>query len=302
MFVFKNTLFKKTKLTSFKLKKNKNDLFLQFKIYKMTTEHLFDQLWNEYTDRTPSAKKVKELFETQGNTIYNDHVAFRTFEDSRVNIDVLAQAFINNGYEYKGDYHFSKKKLHAKHFEHKTDKNAPLVFISQLLTSEFSLELQSIIKNTLDTVDYNAVPDDELVFTGRLWSTPSYATYTRLLEESEYAAWLYVNGFCSNHFTVDINKLDTFETITEVNSFLKDHGFEMNASGGEIKGTPKEFLEQSSILADKIKVTFKEGVYEITSCYYEFAYRHAMENGELFKGFIASSADKIFESTDMVLQ
>ena len=77
----------------------------------MTTEHLFDQLWNEYTDRTPSAKKVKELFEAQGNKIYNDHVAFRTFEDTRVNIDVLSETFINNGYEYKGDYHFSKKKF-----------------------------------------------------------------------------------------------------------------------------------------------------------------------------------------------
>ena len=276
--------------------------FCRSKLYEMTTEHLFDQLWNEYTDRTPSAKKVKELFETQGNKIYNDHVAFRTFEDSRVNIDVLSETFINNGYEYKGDYHFSEKKLYAKHFEHKTNKDAPLVFISQLLTSEFSVELQSIIKNTLDTVDYDAVPNEELVFKGRLWDTPSYSTYTRLLEESEYAAWLYVNGFCSNHFTVDINKLDTFETITEVNSFLKEHGFEMNASGGEIKGTPEDYLEQSSILADKINVTFEEGVYEITSCYYEFAYRHAMENGTLFKGFIASSADKIFESTDMVLQ
>ncbi|MGB1270019.1 MAG: DUF1338 domain-containing protein [Flavobacteriaceae bacterium] len=268
----------------------------------MTTEQLFGKLWNEYTNRTPSAKKVKELFEAQGNTIYNDHVAFRTFEDSRVNIDVLAETFINNGYEYKSDYHFSKKKLYAKHFEHKTDKNAPLVFISQLLTSEFSVELQAIIKDTLDTVDYASVPNNELVFKGRLWQAPSYKTYTRLLEESEYAAWLYVNGFCSNHFTVDINRLETFNTITDVNSFLKTQGFEMNASGGEIKGTPEEYLEQSSILADKIEVTFEEGVYEITSCYYEFAYRHTMQNGELFKGFIANSADKIFESTDMVLQ
>ena len=268
----------------------------------MTTEHLFDKLWNEYTERTPSAKKVKELFEAQGNNILNDHVAFRTFDDSRVNIDVLSEAFINIGYEFKGDYHFSKKKLYAKHFEHKTDKNAPLVFISQLLTSEFSVELQSIVKNTLNTVDFDAQNNNELVFKGRLWKTPSYATYTRVLEESEYAAWLYVNGFCSNHFTVDINRLDTFDSIADVNTFLKDNGFEMNTSGGEIKGTPEEFLEQSSILADKIKVTFEEGNYEITSCYYEFAFRHTMENGDLFKGFIASSADKIFESTDMVLQ
>ena len=49
-------------------------------------------------------------------------------------------------------------------------------------------------------------------------------------------------------------------------------------------------------------MNFEEGAKKITSCYYEFAFRHPMANGELFKGFIASSADKIFESTDMVLQ
>lgn len=268
----------------------------------MTTTQLFDQLWNEYTERTPSAKKVKDLFENKGNTIVNDHVAFRTFDDPRVNIDVLASTFLNNGYEYVSDYHFDKKKLYAKHFAHKTDKNAPLVFISQLLTSELSVELQSIIKNTLDSVDFDSITAEELVFKGRLWSIPSFELYNTLLNESEYAAWLYVNGFCSNHFTVDINKLDTFNTITEVNSFLKENGFEMNTSGGEIKGTPELFLEQSSILADKFLVNFEEGQKEITSCYYEFAFRHKMINGELFKGFIANSADKIFESTDMILQ
>ena len=68
------------------------------------------------------------------------------------------------------------------------------------------------------------------------------------------------------------------------------------------KGTPAEFLEQSSILADTIPVAFKEVTKEITSCYYEFSFRHPMQNGELYSGFIAGSADKIFESTDMKLQ
>ncbi len=264
----------------------------------MTTTALFDKLWNEYVERTPSAKKVKNLFESQGNIILNDHVAFRTFDDPRVNIDVLATTFINNGYEYKNDYHFPKKKLYAKHFEHKTDKNAPLVFISELITSEFSIETQSIIKNTLDEVDFEALDAETLVFSGKLWNTPSYELYSSLLNESEYAAWLYVNGFCSNHFTINVNALDTFNDLEEVNDFLKDNGFKMNASGGEIKGSPKSLLEQSSILADKIEVDFSEGKKEITSCYYEFAYRYK-EKGQLFKGFIAESADKIFESTDV---
>ena len=44
---------------------------------------------------------------------------------------------------------------------------------------------------------------------------------------------------------------------------------------------------------------FVEGKYEVTSCYYEFAYRYPMADGTLFSGFVADSADKIFESTNM---
>ena len=268
----------------------------------MTTTEIFDNLWNEYTERTPSAQKIKELFSNKGNNIYNDHVAFRTFDDARVNIEVLAKPFIAAGYVACGEYTFEAKKLYAKHFEHATDKNAPRVFISQLKTAEFSFELQAAVKNMIDAISEEELTSGELVFKGRLWEQPSFDVYEKLQTETEYAAWLYVNGFCSNHFTVDVNKLDTFDSLQEVNAFLKDNGFKMNTSGGEIKGTPAQLLEQSSVLADRIPVAFKEITKEITSCYYEFAFRHAMNNGELYSGFIAGSADKIFESTDMKLQ
>ena len=268
----------------------------------MTTTEIFEKLWNEYTERTPSAQKIKELFSNKGNNVFNDHVAFRTFDDERVNIEVLAKPFIAAGYVECGDYTFEAKKLYAKHFEHVTDKDAPRVFISQLRTAEFSYELQAAVKNMIDAIPQEALTSGELVFKGRLWEQPSVEVYEQLQLETEYAAWLYVNGFCSNHFTVDVNKLDTFDSLQEVNEFLKEHGFKMNTSGGEIKGTPAQLLEQSSVLADKIPVSFKEVTKEITSCYYEFAFRHAMENGELYSGFIAGSADKIFESTDMKLQ
>lgn len=268
----------------------------------MTTTAIFEKLWKEYTERTPSAQKIKDLFIKEGNTVHNDHVAFRTYDDERVNIEVLATPFIKAGYEEKGDYVFKTKKLYAKHYEHKTDTNSPRVFISQLKTKEFSTELQRAITRLIDSLSTEDLDPKELVFKGRLWETPSYKLYEELQEESEYAAWLYVNGFCSNHFTVDVNKLDTFSSLQEVNEFLKVNGFKMNTSGGEIKGSPAEFLEQSSILADKIPVKFQEEIKEITSCYYEFAYRHPMENGKLYSGFIAKSADKIFESTDMKQQ
>ncbi len=46
---------------------------------KMTTTQIFDSLWKEYTERTPSAQKINELLISKGNKIFNDHVAFRTF-------------------------------------------------------------------------------------------------------------------------------------------------------------------------------------------------------------------------------
>jgi hypothetical protein len=73
----------------------------------------------------------------------------------------------------------------------------------------------------------------------------------------------------------------------------------MNSSGGEVKGTPAECLEQSSTLAGKVKVDFIEGTFEVPACYYEFARRYKDKHGHLYTGFIAKSADKIFESTDV---
>jgi len=79
---------------------------------------------------------------------------------------------------------------------------------------------------------------------------------------------------------------------------LKENGFLLNDAGGEIKGTPAELLEQSSTRAGILPVTFQEGIFEIPSCYYEFARRYPDDSGKLYSGFIAKSADKIFESTD----
>ena len=72
----------------------------------------------------------------------------------------------------------------------------------------------------------------------------------------------------------------------------------MNDSGGEVKGTPEELLEQSSTIAYNKEITFSNGVHTIPACYYEFAKRYPKKDGDLFRGFIAGSADKIFESTD----
>ena len=264
----------------------------------MKAADIFERLWIQYSCENPSTGKIYDLFQKSGERVINDHVAFRTFDDPRVNIEVIAKPFIEAGYVPKGDYVFEAKKLRARHYELPGQPESPRVFISELMLGEFSGYLQQTIKDHLDSVQESILTSPELIFKGTIFNPISHATYAKLRDESEYAAWLYVFGYRANHFTVSINYLERFQGIEEVNAFLKSAGFPLNSSGGEIKGTPEQMLEQSSTLADRIKVQFVEGSFEIPSCYYEFARRYEISEGQLFNGFIAGSADKIFESTN----
>lgn len=268
------------------------------KRFLMDYTHIFSRLWRGYTDRNPSTLKVYDLFHEEGETVINDHIAFRTFRDQAVGVDKLAEVFLGQGYEFKGDYTFEAKKLYAKHFEHKTDPHAPRVFISELLTDQFSPFMQQTVKDWIARIPSSVYNSDGLIYAGNVSGTPSFVVYEKLRKESEYAAWLYVNGFCANHFTVSVNGLKKFDSLEKVNTFLKSHGFLLNDAGGEIQGTPEELLEQSSTRAEMVKFSFVEGINEIPGCYYEFARRYPDQDGKLYSGFIAKSADKIFESTN----
>jgi len=264
----------------------------------MKTEIIFERLWEQYIAENPGAGQIHNLFLNESERVVNDHVAFRTFDDPRVNIDVLARPFLEAGYVPAGEYHFELKKLRARHYELPGMPESPRVFISELMLDQFSEELQLTIREQLDAVSKDLLTSPDLIYQGTIFASISHDVYMRLREESEYAAWMYAFGYRANHFTVSINYLKNFEGISEVNSFLKEHGFQLNSSGGEIKGSPEQLLEQSSTLADQVEVEFSDGTHTIPLCYYEFARRYQDANGKLFSAFIAGSADKIFESTD----
>ena len=256
-------------------------------------EQIFENMWNDYLALNPDALRIFKLF-NEKDTVINDHVAFRTYGLPGLQVEDIAQPLIEAGYSEVQSYDFEKKKLRAKHYAH---PSMPLVFISELKVEEFSVEAQTLIKQLASQVPLNKVKTQDFLYSGRPWSVSS-EIYERLLEESEYAAWVAAFGYRPNHFTVSINHLNQFKTIEEVNQFVKDNGFALNTSGGEVKGTPETFLEQSSTMANQVEVEFSDTNKTIPSCFYEFALRHRLANGELFKGFIAASADKIFESTN----
>lgn len=258
---------------------------------------LLDELWRDYTAITPQAARIHALFAARGERIFNDHVALRTYGVDGIGLDALARGFVAAGWAPRDDYRFADKHLRARYYQH-PDPGLPKVFISELVVGELSAAARDRIAGLVAQLPPGFGERADLPYAGRPWSV-DHATYRALLDESEYAAWVAAFGFRVNHFTVDVGRLASFADLAAVNDFLVASGFALNASGGLIKGTPAQHLEQSSTVADAVEVAFADGVHRVPSCYYEFARRYRLPSGELFQGFVPTSADKLFESTDV---
>ncbi|CAM4149485.1 DUF1338 domain-containing protein [Vibrio neonatus] len=262
----------------------------------MGVQKLFDLLWDDFNGRLcPSSQVIHELLK-QDKALINDHIALRTFACSPVGLDALAQPFLDLGYQEGGDYVFKAKKLVAKHYQH-PQPDFPKVFISQLQLEQCSDELQAIVRQLIEQIESQQLVGSNFLHGGRLWDL-SFEQYQQLAQESEYAAWVAAHGYGANHFTVSVNQLAQFAEVSEVNAFLQEKQFAINASGGEVKGTPEVLLEQSSTMADKVEVTFTDGIQTVPGGFYEFAKRYKDRQGQLYQGFVEASADKIFESTN----
>jgi hypothetical protein len=263
----------------------------------VTTSEILDALWRDYVATTPQAERIQRLLAARGERVLNDHVALRTYGLPGIGIDALAKPFEALGWRKQPDhYRFTDKKLVARYWRH-DDPALPKVFISELCVEELSAAANQIIGRLVAQLPRGFGERPDLPWAGRPW-TVRRAEYESLLLESEYAAWVAAFGFRVNHFTVFVNALTTFPDLQSLNAFLLDHGFTLNESGGAIKGTPSQCLEQSSTRADSIDVELAGEVLRVPSCYYEFARRYPLPSGELFQGFVPASADKIFESTD----
>ena len=265
----------------------------------MNLDELFAFFWRDYAALAPDAHRIHRLLEGRGERVVNDHVAFRTYDVDPIRLEALARPFEERGYVASGDYEFAEKKLRARSFVH-PQPGRPRVFISELRTAEFSPWLQETARALAAAVPAKRAASTEIFTELPSWPAVPHDTYGRLIEESEYAGWVSAFGIRVNHFTVSWNDLATFASLEAFNAWLIENGFRLNESGGLIKGTPEVLLEQSSTIAHKIAWTFADGeTREIPSCYYEFARRYPdPATGRLYDGFVAKSADRIFESTD----
>jgi hypothetical protein len=264
----------------------------------MKVTDFYHALWQDYISITPQARAIHALFSRTDGVVINDHVAFRTFAGTALSLDQLEPVILSMGYERQDTYFFKEKKLKAHSFIH-PDGTVPKVFCSELLVDQLSDQTQAILKKYTDQIEVSGALTPEVFWSARHWSMPSFDDYQAVLSESEYGAWLLAIGLRVNHFTVSVNHLKTCHTVQEVLHHVKTAGFGVNTVGGEVKGSKEALLEQGSTLADKQSFEFAGGEsYEIPTCFYEFALRHADNDGVVYQGFREANADKIFESTN----
>lgn len=285
-------------------------------------DEVLDGLMRRYSERVPDVSEILTAMEKTGIVgsraeIENDHIAFRTMGVPQLGIRSFEKIFTHYGYQKREPYHFESKKLDAFWYA-PPDPKYPRIFVSELRVGDLSEEAQRIIlsytdevvTDPVDSLDLdNAVAVDHFLHSG-LWRLPTWADYSRLAEESEYAAWVIYNRYYLNHFTISVHNLpEQWNTIQRLNQFLEEYGFKLNNSGGKIKTSPDGLLIQSSTVASMVEAGFADGsTHSISGSYVEFAERRplpefaAMEAGKIKRqhrrdGFEAGNADRIFEST-----
>jgi len=287
-----------------------------------TLEQVLAGLMRRYQQRVPDVAKLSTAMIAEGliaspAAIENDHIAFRTMGVPQLGIRSLERLFLYFGYERRDRYDFAAKQLNAFWYA-PPRSDLPRIFISELRVSALSPQAQALITSYTDEVRGDPVDAldlddaaqvDDFLHRG-LWRLPSWADFTRLGAESEYAAWVIYNRYYLNHFTVTIHNLpDGYNSIATFNAFLERKGFRLNDSGGTIKTSPDGKLLQSSTVAEMIDATFAGGeTHSIAGSYVEFAERRPLDafahlpasqlrREQRREGFEAGNADKIFEST-----
>ena len=269
-----------------------------------------------YWEKTPSAEAAISQVEAwlPEAEVGFDHFAFRSYGIGSVGISSIAQWFLDLGYTDGGALNFEKKKLRARWYKPPSPE-LPRIFVSELKVEEMSAKTQSIINKYAGVgVPGSTALGKYGLVTGFLgvtpWPAPSLEEYQTLAEESEYAAWVLVNGYALNHTTIAVHRLAGFEGgIEALNKYLKEQGLKLSQEGGETKVSLDGLLLQSSTIADGMEFTFEGGESLIVpGSYVEFAERLVLPEYASLKpeeveewhrrdGFEAASADKIFEST-----
>ncbi|OGR92309.1 MAG: hypothetical protein A2992_06695 [Elusimicrobia bacterium RIFCSPLOWO2_01_FULL_59_12] len=291
---------------------------------------LFDTLYARYRERMAYVRMYEELVMSNGGTFVNDHIAFRTLaaEKPALGIFMISRIFEALGYSSAACYEFPDKHFSSIHYQH-PNPQFPKLFITQLKTWELSQRARALLQKSLKThlphlsdaniaSLYNLDKASQAERTRLLrlmvryfeelpWELPQKKDVQELDQESQFAAWVLVNGYDVNHFTASINShgADALADIDKTVAAMRRAGIPMKP---EIEGEPGTQLRQSSTEAVVIPVPVRDGVRtaEIpwTYAYFEIAERPLMKNPmtgkmERFEGFLGGQAANLFEMTKL---
>jgi hypothetical protein len=273
-------------------------------------------------------RKYEQVVENHGATFVNDHIAFRSIAWQRpaAGIFQISRIFEALGYASAACYEFPDKHFQSIHYRH-PNPQLPKLFITQLKPWELSEKAQKILgkslkahRSPLSETDLaslwnlpalSAKAKEKLLktlvrfFAELPWNLPQKKDVLALNEESQFGAWVLVNGYDVNHFTasIDSHGVDTLGDIEKTVAAMVKAGIPMKK---EIEGERDTKLRQSSTEAVVTEVAVKDGGKKVkipwTYAYFEIAERPWMVNPqtgqkERFEGFLGGQATNLFDMT-----
>ncbi|MUG99561.1 DUF1338 family protein [Scytonema sp. UIC 10036] len=295
--------------------------------------HLWDLLWQDYSNRVTYARTYAQMIENAGGTVANDHIAFRSLRMSvdspqgRVNLGInyLEQLVQILGYEVAGEYSFPETYLYARHYRHPQQEefDLPKLFISELIVDELPENTVQLIRQTVAGVNLLSFPAIFDTFSNNterlvkelsrvfstLWQPPKRFVVENVNKVTQYGAWVLLHGYAVNHFTAYVNRQNTvaYPDIDTTVRALANLGVPMkeemegDATCGLRQTATQAVTEIVSVLNDS---TDTEIQIPWTYAYYELAERYLVEvepgKQELFDAFLGKNAQQLFEMTKVV--
>jgi hypothetical protein len=273
---------------------------------------LLDRLWERYRGRVAHARVYETLVERGGGTFRNDHIAFRTiaWQAPAAGTFSVTRLFEALGYRARACYEFPEKKLSSVHLAHENPV-FPKLFVSQLESWRLSLPARRALGRSLDAhrapppLEALAGPPAKLArlayaeLTELPWPLAQKRDVLAVDEESQFGAWVLLNGYEVNHFTasVDAHGCASLEGIDRTVAALRSAGVPMKA---EIEGAPGAPLRQSATEAVTLEMAARDGRKTVrlpwTYAYFELAERPLID-GKRFEGFLGGQATNLFDMT-----
>lgn len=295
-----------------------------------------ERLVDAYARRTPTCVSAVEMLSQRGATVYNDHVAMRSFVDSsgRSGLAFLEHIFLAFGYAPEDSITIPGMPLNARWYEPPEETGWPKVFISEMRAEELPPEVASIVYRHVDGYYepervQRALSSGDVESIAALIERPPWSITSaeeeqirrvaherpELASTTEYAAWTLTHAHRWNHLTILVNTLggdaggfgegdvvagggQPVRSLADMNALLRLQGFQLNAAGG-VDG----FTQGSAEVHLEQSSTVADNVQHTFACGTTRAvpcsFLELIARHDGFRAFLGQNARGIFDSTNV---